>query len=293
MASHSDGEVWGLDVTNFPMVATSADDNKAIIWDTAARKKAKAIHITNRAEGKGRAQQNGASTLSDFPASQCSRAISCDANGNCTVAMNDGKVIFNVGTGDEVTKQVGKEWIEVLEKSPDGRYLAVGSHDNNIYIFEGTELKHTLKGHNSYIVALDWSQDSTYMRSNCGAYEILYWTISDDGCAQDKNGKSNSTSIEFASCHTKFGWHVDGIYPPGTDGTHVNGVNGSHDGMLIVTGDDFGLVNVFRNPVRKGHLPYSVRGHSEHVVRVAFSPTDDYILSIGGYDQTMMQWKRC
>jgi hypothetical protein len=40
MFSHSEGEVWGLDVSNFPKVCTSGDDNKIIVWDTAQRCKA-------------------------------------------------------------------------------------------------------------------------------------------------------------------------------------------------------------------------------------------------------------
>lgn len=34
MFSHSDGEVWGLDVSDYPMVCTSGDDNKVIVWNT-------------------------------------------------------------------------------------------------------------------------------------------------------------------------------------------------------------------------------------------------------------------
>jgi WD40 repeat protein len=181
-----------------------------------------------------------------------------------------------------------------MQYSPCGNWLAVGSHDNNIYIFNSyASCEYVLKGHNSFIVNLDWSADSRYIRSNCGAHEILYWSWGDNGFAQDKNGRSNTKGTDWATKHTKFGWCVDGIFPPGTDGTHVNGVSGSHDGSLIVTGDDFGLVNIFRDPCRNGSKPLSLRGHSEHVVRVDFSPDDSYIFSVGGYDQTLMQWKRC
>jgi WD40 repeat protein len=54
MFSHSDGEVWGLDVSDYPNVCTSGDDNKVIIWDTKNRKKKKCLKLTDRAEGKGR-----------------------------------------------------------------------------------------------------------------------------------------------------------------------------------------------------------------------------------------------
>lgn len=64
---------------------------------------------------------------------------------------------------------------------------------------------------------------------------------------------------------------------------------------LISCGDDYGLVQLFRNPARKGVMPRSFRGHSEHVVRVKFGRggLDGWLFSVGGYDQTLMQWKMC
>jgi hypothetical protein len=63
---------------------------------------------------------------------------------------------------------------------------------------------------------------------------------------------------------------VDGIFPAGVDGTHINGVDFSQDGNLIATADDYGLVSIFRNPAVKGAKPICFRGHSEHVVRAKF-----------------------
>lgn len=67
---------------------------------------------------------------------------------------------------------------------PDGAYLAIGSHDNYIYIFavseEGKQYKKhgRLSGHSSYITHLDWSKDSQHLQSNSGDYEILYCKLS-------------------------------------------------------------------------------------------------------------------
>ena len=72
-----------------------------------------------------------------------------------------------------------KEWIEIMRYSPDGTKLAVGSHDNFIYIYnvgEGQYKPHgKLKGHSSYITALDWSVTGDWIRSSCGAYELLFF----------------------------------------------------------------------------------------------------------------------
>jgi len=59
------------------------------------------------------------------------------------------------------TKNDSREWIEDMEYSPDGSKLAVGSHDNNIYIYNSSD--YSLIGkcskHNSFIVSVDWSSD--------------------------------------------------------------------------------------------------------------------------------------
>ena len=169
-----------------------------------------------------------------------------------------------------IEKKDSKEWIEAMSYSPDMQFLAVGSHDNNIYVYEAKSygLVGTLKGHNSFIVSVDWSKDGKYIRSVCGAHELLFFFI--ESFTQDKAGASNTVGTEWATNSAKYGWLVDGIIPSGCDGTHINGVDFSADGQLIATGDDFGLVNIFRNPARTGNNPVSLRGHSEHVVRVRF-----------------------
>lgn len=60
---------------------------------------------------------------------------------------------------------------------------------------------------------------------------------------------------------------------------------------LIATGDDYGLVCLFRNPAREGHESSKFMGHSEHVTTVKFSQNGDYLWSAGGQDQTVIQWK--
>jgi WD40 repeat protein len=49
--------------------------------------------------------------------------------------------------------------MEVAEYSPDGAYLAVGSHDGNIYILDagnGYSTVGVCKGHKAAITCLDW-----------------------------------------------------------------------------------------------------------------------------------------
>lgn len=140
-------------------------------------------------------------------------------------------------------------------------------------------------------MAIDFCTHNNYLRSNCGAYELLFWTVADG--KQDPSGRTNTKPVVWATQTVKFQWSTEGIYPRGTDGTHINSVAGSADGQLLVCGDDYGLVTLFRDPARKGAKPRCYRAHSEHVTNAVFSSDDQYIWSTGGYDQTVMQWKRC
>jgi WD40 repeat protein len=72
---------------------------------------------------------------------------------------------------------VSKEWIECMRYNPQNTALGVGSHDNNIYLFKCPTYQPTyvLKGHSSFITGFDWSLDGEFIRSNCGAYELLFF----------------------------------------------------------------------------------------------------------------------
>lgn len=272
MEGHSDGEVWGLGLAGPDHVVTSGDDNKIKAWNINTRKCEASGTISSESR---KAPRGGASSLTELPDSQCARAVAVNpVNGYVAVGHNDGTLTIRQSATklDAVltTKRDSQEWIEVLEYSPDGSKLAVGSHDNNIYIYDASS--HALLGkltkHNSFIVSVDWSSDSQYIRSVCGAHELLFFTTAD--YKQDPNGATNTKGTDWATGHAKYGWLVDGIFPAGVDGTHINSVDFSSDKTLISTGDDYGLVNVFRNPARSGAKPICLRGHSEHVVRTRF-----------------------
>lgn len=64
-----------------------------------------------------------------------------------------------------------REWSEVMKYSPDNKYLAVGAHDDSIYVYgvswEGNySIHYTIKEvHSSAINAMDWAKDSRYLRA--------------------------------------------------------------------------------------------------------------------------------
>ena len=296
MQGHHTGEAWGLDVFD-GCVVTSGDDNRIMVWDPANRVATDSTIVNPEERG---AKKNKASSQSDLPASQQSRAIAFNPTLNHIAAgANDGSItvrsLYDIQIiAHELTNS--KQWIEALEFSPCGKYLAAGSHDNYIYIYDAEadyDQVAKLKGHTAAVTNIDWAMDSSYIRSVCIGYELLFFNIGD--MEQDTSGASNTTGTLWSSQHCKFGWNVDGIFPKETSGDHINCVDMSQDQALIATGDDFGLVNIFRNPARKGVPAKSYLAHSEHVMRVKFGKGDfaDRIFSIGGQDQTLLQWKMC
>lgn len=88
------------------------------------------------------------------------------------------------------------EWCEVIKYSPCNKYLAVGSHDNAVYIYDvenDYSLYAKFNKHNSFVTSIDWSVDSTYIRSVCGAYEKLYYNVKNKEF--DSAGLSNTKDI--------------------------------------------------------------------------------------------------
>ncbi|XP_042903129.1 echinoderm microtubule-associated protein-like 2 isoform X6 [Parasteatoda tepidariorum] len=201
---------------------------------------------------------------------------------------------------DATTRQVysmhadGNEVIDCIRFSPDGRFLAVGSHDNYIYVYQvDDECKKYNRigrcmGHSSFITHLDWSEDSTYIQTSSGDYELLYWNA---GVCRQVSNMSIARDLKWQTQTCTIGFSVLGIWPENADGSDVNTCSRSHNQKLIATGDDFGKVNIYSFPACQPKSPHhSYGGHSSHVTNVDFTPDDTRLISLGGRDCSIMQW---
>jgi len=116
-----------------------------------------------------------ASTMSSHPVQQQARAITYSPRHNhVAVSNNYGDV--HILDYDDLTKRhttlyKPREWCEVLAYSPNEEYLAVGSHDDSIYIYKisdsGEYSMHWAITfvHSSAITGLDWSRDNRFIRA--------------------------------------------------------------------------------------------------------------------------------
>uniref|UniRef100_A0A8C6ME53 EMAP like 1 n=1 Tax=Nothobranchius furzeri TaxID=105023 RepID=A0A8C6ME53_NOTFU len=205
-------------------------------------------------------------------------------------------LVLDTDSKDLVTVHTdGNEQLSVMSYGPDGSFLAIGSHDNYIYVYavaeNGRKYSRVGKcsGHSSFITHVDWSVDSQYLVSNSGDYEILYWIPS--VCKQVVSVET-TRDIDWATYTCTLGFHVFGLWPDGSDGTDVNAACRSSDRNLLATGDDFGKVHLFSYPCAQFRAPSHVySGHSSHVTNVSFLFDDSFLVSTGGKDMSVMQWR--
>ncbi|XP_077438464.1 EMAP like 4 isoform X2 [Vanacampus margaritifer] len=237
---------------------------------------------------------------------QWSRSV--EEHGHCADFHPDGGVVA-IGTHSgkwfvldaETTDLVaihtdGNEQLSVMRFSVDGALLAVGSHDNFIYVYNVAERGRKYSrygkcsGHSSYITHLDWSPDNKFIMSNSGDYEILYWNVP-NGCKYIRN-RSECKDIDWATYTCVLGYHVFGVWPEGSDGTDINAVIRSHNRKVLALADDFCKVHLFSYPCATPKAPsHKYSAHSSHVTNVSFLFDDAYLISTGGKDTSILQWR--
>ncbi|XP_034531129.1 echinoderm microtubule-associated protein-like 1 isoform X3 [Notolabrus celidotus] len=272
---HTD-ELWGLAVHPWkPHFLTCGFDRQVCLWDSSSHQLIWTKSMEDSAQSAG------------FHPSGAVVAIGTQT-GRWLVLDTDTKDLVTVHTD-------GNEQLSVMSFGPDGNFLAIGSHDNYIYIYavaeNGRKYSRVGKcsGHSSFITHLDWSVDSQYLVSNSGDYEILYWIPS--VCKQVVSVET-TRDIEWATYTCTLSFHVFGLWPDGSDGTDINAACRSSDKSLLVTGDDFGKVHLFSHPCSQFRAPSHVYGgHSSHVTNVSFLYEDSYLVSTGGKDMSVMQWR--
>ncbi|XP_005390481.1 PREDICTED: echinoderm microtubule-associated protein-like 1 isoform X6 [Chinchilla lanigera] len=272
---HTD-ELWGLAVhASKPQFLTCGHDKHATLWDAVGHRPVWDKIIEDPAQSSG------------FHPSGSVVAVG---------TLTGRWFVFDTETKDLVTVHTdGNEQLSVMRYSPDGNFLAIGSHDNSIYIYgvgdNGRKYTRVGKcsGHSSFISHLDWSVDSQFLVSNSGDYEILYWVPS--ACKQVVSVEA-TRDIEWATYTCTLGFHVFGVWPEGSDGTDINAVCRAREKKLLSTGDDFGKVHLFSYPCSQFRAPSHIYGgHSSHVTNVDFLCEDSHLISTGGKDTSIMQWR--
>ncbi|XP_073073744.1 echinoderm microtubule-associated protein-like 3 isoform X3 [Manis javanica] len=273
---HTD-ELWGLCTHPFQnRFLTCGHDRQLCLWDGEGHALAWSIDL----------KETG--VCADFHPSGAVVAV----------GLNTGRWLVLDTETREIVSDVtdGNEQLSVVRYSPDGLYLAIGSHDNMIYIYsvssDGAKSSRFGRcvGHSSFITHLDWSKDGNFIMSNSGDYEILYWDVA-GGCKLLRN-RYESRDREWATYTCVLGFHVYGVWPDGSDGTDINSLCRSHNERVVAVADDFCKVHLFQYPCARAKAPSLVYGgHGSHVTSVRFTHDDSHLVSLGGKDASIFQWR--
>ncbi|XP_035982199.1 echinoderm microtubule-associated protein-like 6 isoform X1 [Fundulus heteroclitus] len=273
MQGHSEGELWALDVhPKKPLAVTGSDDRSVRLWSLADH-----------------------ALIARCNMEEAVRSVAFSLDGSqLALGMKDGS--FTVLRVRDMTEVVHikdrKEVIHEMKFSPDGTYLAVGSNDGLVDIYAVAQ-RYKKVGEcsksSSFITHLDWSVDGKILQSNDGAGERLFYRMP---MGKPIINKEEVKGQHWASWSSVLGSEVSGIWPKYSDSTAINAVDANLAAAVLVTGDDLGLVKLYRFPcIRKGAKFRKYIGHSAHVTNVRWSSDQQCVLTTGGADHALFQWR--
>lgn len=278
LQGHFDGALWGLAVNPITTkFATCGGDKTVRIWDA-----------------------NTKSMLNSETINEDARAIDWSSNGQLLVVgtVEGNLILFDMNLNElhriSSSFTSKNQWIEDLKISPDCNMIALGAHggaskieiqniNNNKLIKKGF----ITAGLTSALTHLDWSIENGFQVANSQDYELKFCSVN----AMKNVASSSAKDIKWYTWTCTLGPSVQGIFS-NADGTEVNSVCRSKSEKLMVTGDDFGKVNLFKYPSiapKSGFRGYG--GHSSHVTKVKFLDNDSYVVSTGGEDRTIILWQ--
>jgi len=204
----------------------------------------------------------------------------------------------------EVPVKKGREpeGVSYMRFNEDDSVLAVAHMDANLYLFNivgGGAGEYKLDPwkpatHRAAPTHIQWNSDATMIKVLTRDYEVAHWML-------EKASKRlkfyphipDPDDVKWAGDPLVAGWDVEGCYQPEWDGTDLNDVTLSDDGVFLAAGDDFGAVRLFKYPAvsNKPDVHKKYMGHSSFVVGVEFCRNNEYLITCGGNDMAIFQWR--
>mmetsp|Transcript_20183 Transcript_20183/g.18324 ORF Transcript_20183/g.18324 Transcript_20183/m.18324 type:complete len:1166 (+) Transcript_20183:2-3499(+) len=187
------------------------------------------------------------------------------------------------------------KWITEIKYSPNGEYIAMGSYDNKIYVYNipsGYALSAVISHHHAYITSIDFSEDSGWIQSNCAGFELSYFET-DTGMFIPAASRLRDTSWSTQNC--ALGWPVQGIWPPQREATEITScecnLSRGNDGPIVVSCDNYGRIQLYRYPCTSYMaISKKYRVSSNPITRARFASGDSILLTISGVDKAIIQW---
>ena len=140
-----------------------------------------------------------------------------------------------------------------------------------------------------FCVQFDFSKDSMYIQSNCGGYELHFFSAVD---GEHVHSPSICKDVEWDTQTCTLGWSIQAIWPEYIDGVDILSTDRSKNNKYVTTTDEASTIKLFQYPVlQKGAEFVTAFGHSSMCTKARFNVDDSYLISIGGKDRSIFQWR--
>lgn len=286
--SHTGEEVHALSAHPFfPKYATAGDDATLRVWDA-----------------------HNHTLVNMAPLEMPSRCIAYSPKGE-RIAVGfgapekrsakqfDGKFVILNSTDFTVLHEArdSQKFLTDCKWSPSGALLAFGSFDTKVYVYDcenAYSLVAVATQHNAVIRGLDFSANGQYFMTNCSAFELCFF---ESETATFVPAASKLKDQRWATSTVPMQWPAQGCWPPQNDGTDITSCDANlaneHRNVVLATGDNFGRVKLFRYPCDSALAQpklFRAHGGATPVSKVRWVCGDQYLVTIGAKERTIMQW---